>query len=72
MADINSNVIITKQTGVAPSSLGGNTAQYAENKWGGSNKVRKNSKKGKRTTTTTKAKKTVKRRSVKKCWWKFF
>jgi len=57
-------------TGELPSSLGGNTAQYAENKWGGSNKVRKNSKKGKR--TTKKSKKTVKRRSVKKCWWKFF
>lgn len=57
-------------TGQLPSSLGGNTAQYAENKSGGSKKVRKNSKKGKR--TAKKAKKTVKRRSVKKCWWKFF
>lgn len=46
-------------TGQLPSSLGGNTAQYAENKSGGSKKVRKNSKKGKRT-----AKKAKKRSSA--------
>jgi hypothetical protein len=54
-------------TGEQPSSLSGNAAQYTE---GGSKKVRKNSKKAKK--TSKKAKKTVKRRSVKKCWWKFF
>ena len=54
-------------TGEQPSSLGGNTAQYTQ---GGSKKVRKNSKKAKK--ISKKAKKTVKRRSVKKCWWKFF
>jgi hypothetical protein len=67
MEDINSDENITNQNGVAPPSLGGNTAQYTE---GGSKKVRKNSKKAKR--AIKKAKKTVKRRSVKKCWWKFF
>jgi len=65
--EINNNENITAQSHQPP-SLSGNAAAYQN---GGKRRTKKSKKTVKRS-KPSKQSKTIKRKTVKKCWWKFF